>query len=141
MSNEAKQAVQAGLDRRKAERIFNAADKEAIGVVSRKNENQRKQAVEAVNRAMQARADEIKAQQDKAAAAKEKKAARQEEELECLHDLKKASMVAAGLCAMGSLYIVAPHIPDAAYTAGGLLVVAGLFIVGLALACWRWRRW
>lgn len=134
---EARQRVQNHLNQKKEERLSHKADMEAIGVIDRKHEAERRQA-QAAARRIQEKMEAQRLREEEAEAEER----RQEEAIlaareEGRRNLRGAMPVSLAMCSLGSLHIVGAYNPDVALTAGGLLVLAGLLYAGLAIVSWH----
>lgn len=134
MSNEARQIVQAGLDKRRAERAFNAADMEAIAAVAGKRDREQKAAEEASRRIREKFEAEQQRIQQREEDLRIQEEAYMEERAENRRSLQKAIMLAGAICGAGGLFLIGAWRPEVAITTGGVLELAGVAVIVIALA-------
>lgn len=134
MSIEARQTVQAGLDRRKQERLFNTADMEAIGAVAGKRDRERKAQEDAQRRIQEQFAAEQQRIQQREEDLRLQEEAYMEERAESRRGLYKAVLLAGAICGCGGLHLIGAWRPEVAIATGGVLELAGLAVIVIALA-------
>lgn len=133
---EARRQVQNHLNQKKEERLHHKADMEAIGVIDRKHEAERKAKEDAQRRIHERFAAEQQRIQQQEEDLRLQEEAYWAERAENRKGLCKAVLVGGTMCGIGGLHLVGAWRPDIAMVTGGVIILSGLIGIAIALAAY-----